>query len=363
MQTPNTSSAPIEPDDFSDWIYEPPSGAKSGLRSGPDDESDSRPRPSASSPVAFALSQPASAPQTPKPFPFSNKPDHFPAFFARSALFRTARGTRPADREKTSEFVEVPAAGCDLLADGPSLSIEDKRVYESVVRIAKRSIHDLNDPLTTSLRDLASEMGMKGQGGRSLGWVADSLVRIGECDLKYRLMDRIPRQGKMFASVAISPSGVSLEFDPQFILPAFGIDKQFRIDTARRLKLAHPLARWLHDYLSTHSVAADLTVGYLRGMCGYGARSSSFPQRLNDAMQELASHAPEIAFSHKLLRTGRSSDLWALQYVRGVEGPDFFNPAQMIAAKNARAKAPAKGADASGSAKPSASHRLQKGRD
>lgn len=210
--------------------------------------------------------------------------------------------------------------------DGPRLSMNDKRVFEAVARLAKASSHDLNEMLDTSLREIAVRMGWSATGGRSLTWVWDSLVRLNESSIEFRLPDGIPREGRLIESATKSPRGVHIRFDPGFILPAFGIDKQFKINTDRRATLTSPLAQWLHDFISTHSTAYPLTFAPLRELCGFEARSRAFPKRLADASAVLCAASPELVANVEQVKSSRSSDLWEIQFTRGTEPADFFDP-------------------------------------
>jgi hypothetical protein len=147
----------------------------------------------------------------------------------------------------------------------------------------------------------------------------------------------------MLASVDKGLTGVMLGFDAKFILPAFGMDRQFRIDAKRRASLPSPLTQWMHDFLSTHTVCHDLTLDYLRELCGYGGRASDFPKVLKSAMKTLVESAPAIASSSEIIKLGRRSDLWTLKVQRGPEAANFFDPAAMKAAAAAKGASTARG--------------------
>ena len=291
---------------------------------------------------------PLPAPITPIPFPFCNKPDHTPGIFTRSALFRVERLARGAGPEGDSSHAVKAQRPCMARVDGPLLTLSDKRVFDAVVRQAKEEKLDLNEPLRTSLRVLASRMGLSSTGGNSLSWISDSLDRLARTRLTFRLADGALHEGDMLASVERGQTGVMLRFDPDLILPAFGTDKQFRINAKRRAKLSSPLSQWMHDFISTHTDAHDLTLDYLRQLCGYGGRNSSFSERLTTSMAALVKFAPEIVSSFEIIKLGRSSDHWTLSFKRGVEAANFFDPAAMKAAAAAKWGTLAKGSRKSG---------------
>ena len=296
---------------------------------------------SMSSAIAAAPALPA--PPTPIPFPFCNKPDHVPGLFTRSALFRVERIVRGVGATNGSPHTVKAQRPYEIDADGPLLAMSDKRVFDAVIRLAKRDKLDLNDPLRTSLRELAGQMGMASTGGHSLSWIKDSLERLAKVSLSFRLKDGLFHEGSLIESVDKGPSGLGIKFDSKFILAAFGMDRQFRIDAKRRASLPSPLTQWMHDFLSTHTDSHDLTLAYLRELCGYGGRASDFPRVLKSAMKALVESAPAIAASFEVIKLGRKSGLWKLKVQRGPEAANFFDPAAMKAAAAAKAASSARG--------------------
>lgn len=297
---------------------------------------------SSSMPSAITAALALPVPATPIPFPFCNKPDHVPGLFTRSALFRVERIARGAGATNdSSHFVKAPAPYA-ISVDGPMLAISDKRVFDAVVHHAKQVKLDLNEPLRTSLRELASRMGLTSTGGHSLSWINDSLERLARTRVCFRLKGGSLHEGSMLASVDKGLTGVLIGFDPGFVLPAFGMDRQFRIDAKRRASLPSPLTQWMHDFLSTHTDSHDLTLAYLRELCGYGGRASDFPKVLKSAMKVLVESAPAIAASFEIIKLGRKSGLWKLRVQRGPEAANFFDPASMKAAAAAKAASTAR---------------------
>lgn len=289
-------------------------------------------------PAALTLPTPAA----PIPFPFYNKPDHVPGMFSRSALFRVERIARGGGAVNDSSHVVKAQSPYAISVDGPMLAISDKRVFDAVVRLAKNEKLDLNEPLRTSRRELATRMGLA-SGGHSLSWITDSLERLARARVSFRLQNGSLHEGSLIESVEKGLSGVLIKFDSNVILPAFGIDRQFRIDAERRANLPTALSQWMHDFLSTHTAPHDLTLGYLRELCGYGARASGFHERITAAMTTLVNSAPMIAASFEIIKLGRRSDLWTLQIHRGPESAKFFDPAAMKASASTKAASALRG--------------------
>ena len=279
----------------------------------------------------------------PIPFPHANKPDHFPAFMSRSGLFGVASNgaTAKTTQAKRSIKAQSPYA---IQIDGPALAMADKRAFEAVVRIAKSKHHDLNETLDTSLREIALEMGIQSHGGSSLASIAESLAKLCQTKISFRMLDKSEHSGHMLATVETHRNGVSIGFDADFVLPAFGADRQFQSKPSRRHQIDGSLAQWLHDFFQTHSVSHDLTLGYLRSLCGYASRDRSFASRLDLAMKCLSQQCPELVESFGLIKLSRHSNLWTMTVKRGPEAPNFFNgapqaPTAPVAAQKAASKA------------------------
>lgn len=285
-------------------------------------------KPSPSGKPGLTVGAPTTNASQPKPIPFSAKPNLFPGIFARSGLFSVARLTHPL--HDLASPIRIKAQGTySIEFEGIPLTMNDKLVYESVIRIAKNSNHDLMEPLKTSLREIGHQMGWTALGGRNLAWIRDSLDRLARASLNYRLLDGVQRQGQLLLNVEKAMGGIAVSFDPSFVLAAFGVDKQFAIDSARRSSLGSPLAQWLHDFISTHTTAIPLSMKYLRELCGFDARSKSFPSLVESALQQLIASVPELIVSYSIDKPTKRSDLWQIHYVRGAQAPNFIDPTKV----------------------------------
>jgi TrfA protein len=307
-------------EDFGDWpAYELPV-CKSHLQAAaPEAPMQLAPTPNGLQSTA----QPSAA--APSPFPYSNKPNHFPAFFARSGLFSVARHEDDASSNIVKMIIKAQAP-YSIVLEGERLNMSDKRVFEAVVRLAKACTHDINSPMRCSLRGIAIAMGWKNVSGTSTKWIWESLVRLSLARIEFRLDDQIQRSGKLLESVSKASSGLFVSFDPDFVVPAFGVDLQFAIDTERRERLATPIAKWLHDFVSTHTAAYPFTVEHLREMTGYDARAKSFPAALGSATAAICSACPELAASFPVGGSTKCSDKWTAMYTPGPESANFFDP-------------------------------------
>ena len=261
-------------------------------------------------------------PSEPLPFPHRNKLDHFPAFMARSALFRVGRGH---SMQPTSWEVKSPN-GYQLTATGPRLSMRDKLVWEVAIQLAKKSDEDMEHAFEVSLSDFAKSMGLADRSGKTLNSIWDHLNRLCQVRLAFRLPSGHEGAGSLLATAIKKDGGFYLRVNADFALPAFSHEKQFRIQTSRRMKLTSTLAQWLHDFLSTHSTTYDLTLSYVRDLCGYEGEAKKFPRLLREALTELGASVPELVAGSSIEGSERSSDHWIVKIQRGSEKPQFIMP-------------------------------------
>jgi hypothetical protein len=253
--------------------------------------------------------------------PMRDKPEHFPAFMSRSALFRAGR----SGNSSTGADVEIPAQGCAIKAIGARLSMRDKAIWEVAIQLAKEHSQDMSQPYFVSLRDFAKRLGDANMGGDALEAIWQGLLRL--CSVTIHFTARGASGTGSMLSTAVKKDGKCyIRLNPDFALPALASDIQFRIRSKRRNALSMSLSQWLHDFLSTHTETRDLDVGYLRSLCGYDGPVKNFPAKLRQAMAELANKVPELVASFEIVRSGRNSDGWKLRIVRGNEKPEFSMP-------------------------------------
>ncbi len=253
--------------------------------------------------------------------PLRDKPEHFPAFMSRSALFRAGRSANPG----AVADIEIPAQGCVIKTVGARLSMRDKAIWEVAIQLAKEQSQDMSKPYFVSLRDFAKRLGDANMGGNALEAIWQGLLRL--CSVTIHFTARGTSGAGSMLSTAVKKDGKCyIRLNPDFVLPALTNDIQFRIRSKRRNALSMALSQWLHDFLSTHTEKRDLDVGYLRNLCGYDGPAKNFPAKLRQAMAELIKEVPELVASFEIVRSGRNSDGWKLRIVRGAEKPEFSMP-------------------------------------
>lgn len=262
--------------------------------------------------------------------PHRNKLEHFPAFMARSALFKAGRIAGAGSVENLA----LPAQGCKLTVSGPRLTMRDKIIWETAIQIAKETSPDMSKPFEISLRNFARRMGDNDTCGAALSSIWDSLLRLSHARVEFSIPGSCAGVGSMLSTAIKRADRFYLRINPDFALPAMTGDKQFRIRSQRRRGLSTALAQWLHDFFSTHQTTRDMDLGYLRGLCGYDGAKRNFPAKLRAAMEELSKKLPDVIASFAIDRIGKDGDTWMLKVTKGPEKPEFVMP--KIAAKTSR---------------------------
>ena len=261
-------------------------------------------------------------PHTALLIPNAKRLDQFPAFFARSALFRC--GSK--DNTLHTDLPIKAQGDYHIELSGPRLSMHDKLVYESVIQLAKANALDVHIPLVTSQLAVLKQMGWRDRSSKSLTWLNDSLWRLTHSHVSITL-SKDAYSGHLLQEATVSSTGLLITFDPDFIVPALSRDLQFKGNPQVRRNLHLTLAQWLYDFLSTHSESRNLTVGYLRDISGFQGPARQFPSRLRSALDELVSMSTPLITGYRLTKGTRSSDSWTLLLDRSAGvSPDFTSP-------------------------------------
>lgn len=265
-------------------------------------------------------------------FPCSKFPEHFPGIFARGGLFSVERLARGKDDEPI--FVgRMAVAGAVMTFSGPRLSMRDKELYCELVSRAKLARLRLDSALVVPLSDLAKSLGWLSYSDAALNWMFDAAQRLTRAHVRCKLTDSTAFHGPMLLSATKTVNGLAVKFDPAFALGAFGHGRQFLIDRARSGTLKKPFARWLHDYLSTHTKRQAVDLTYLRKLCGYPPLPSDkreaammrkeFPGLLKAAVKDLVDAAPDLCAGMELSKGTKSSDGWTATFTPGSHKPAF----------------------------------------
>lgn len=259
-----------------------------------------------------------------RPVPHKRKPNNFPGFIARSAMFRAATTNDGFDQPTL-----VRAQGCTLTLSGPKLGMRDKHVWETAVQVAKERAPAIGDAFEIELRDFARRMGSNNRGAKALAAIWKSLEKLALCRAEFELGDSCKGIGSLLSTIFRENGRIYIRLNPDFAIPALLGDKQFLFDQSRRAALPSALSQWLHDFFSTHKQAKDMDLLYLRELSGYDGSPKNFPNKLRAAMKALIQIAPTLVASFDINDAARCSDAWMLHVVLGTDTPSFL-PAERI---------------------------------
>jgi hypothetical protein len=190
-----------------------------------------------------------------------------------------------------------------------------------------------------SLREFAKRMGLQDTSHETLDGVWQRIKRLTRANIEFSLAGGGTKVGNLIDGAEHYPGrGYWIRMDVGLTEAFLMDDHQFRIQIARRESLSGALAKWLHDFLSTHE-PRSYTLPYLRQLSGYGGKKCEFPRDLRKALAELTKKIPQLARSFRIIQTGRDSDGWTVEIERGAEKPKFLAPTMALAVAPANAKA------------------------
>jgi hypothetical protein len=341
-----------------------------------------RPGPAIAASAAAAGDSPASQPEghgpAPVPFPDGASPDRYPAIMARTSLFSARRRER-GEADPGARVELCGHGGYKLVAWGPRLNMHDKAVLEAVLDITLASGLGIGALVPITLRDIARRLGLRWSGGSALEFIWKRLTTLDMVKLEFTLPNGKTRRASIMSTVDRDEQGnFDIRIHPDFFGHLYSEDKLFLIKRDRREKLTSQLAKWLHDFYSTHKgfkvEGADgdagkegaaggdggetagaefsmlLKLATLRELSGYSGARKQFLRDLQSAMAELSAVAPELIGEFEIEQTGRSSDGWTLEVIRGSEKPSFTMPGF---SRSERALTPPKAANPKGARGPS----------
>ena len=257
----------------------------------------------------------------PRPFPQSDRLEHFPGFIPRSALFQAGRPS--ACDESELRRIESQK-NYELSVSGPRLTMRDKWIWEVAMQIAKETSSDMCQAFEVALSDFAQRMGLADRSSKTLGAIWTSLQRLSQVRVSFKLPTGHEGSGSLLATAVKIKGRTYLCVNPDFTWAAFALDSQFHIQSARRGGLSSSLAQWLHDFLSTHTENIDFTVDYLHDLSGYSGPLRNFPKALREALGELVRSVPSLVKSFEIVDKSKFSDDWIVKLSRGPEKAQFI---------------------------------------
>ncbi len=260
-----------------------------------------------------------------QPVPHRKRPKAFPAFTARSALFKATRAKGTFDR-----LTPIQAQGAKIEVMGPKLDMRDKRVWEIAIELAKERAGSIGDRFEIELRQFARRMGNDQPNSRALHAIWNSLTRLAMARVSFEVDGgRIRGVGSLLATACRDGDRSFLRLNPDFALPALLCDRQFELNPARRSAIGSALGQWLHDFYCTHSTARPIDLGYLMKLCGYDGPAKNFPAKVRAAMDELLKAAPAVVDSYVIREPTRRFEDWVLEVQIGIEKRSYQQPAAL----------------------------------
>lgn len=288
--------------------------------------------PTPAQPVAaVASTTPAVAPT---PIPASHMLDRFPGIANRTALFGVGRFD---ERVTGAREIACYETGMEIELKGPALTLMDKRVWEVALSAAKAfggAGVDFKLPanrIAKKVRDTLKpgEKPPRKPGGKLTSAIGASLRRLAKAEIAYKTPEGGAGCAKLLGSAVKAESGWRVSISPG-LLPALRDHKQFQIDVARRRRLSTDIARWLHDFLSTHQkeYSVKMKVEELARLCGVRTDLSHFPSNLEKALIDVKAICPELLASYALDKSEKERTSWWITMVKGAENATFVWPAE-----------------------------------
>lgn len=260
-----------------------------------------------------------------EPVPHRKRPNAFPSFTARSALFRATQADGAFD-----SLTPIQAQSAKIQVLGPKLDMRDKRVWEIAIEFAKTRVANIGDRFEVELRQFARRMGINQPNSRALHAIWNSLARLAMVRVVFEIHGgKVKGVGSLLASATKEGNRFYVRLNPDFALPALLCDRQFDFNADRRALIRSSLGQWLHDFYCTHSAARPIDLGYLMALCGYDGPPKNFPARLRTAMDELVAAAPGVVEAYVIVQPTKRAEDWILEARIGAEKRAYQQPGSL----------------------------------
>lgn len=226
-----------------------------------------------------------------------------PNAFIRSALFSCNRNrkvkkvfiekgkevTRTVNRGETGARAIVSQKGYVITVEGTDeLNQFDAQVFQ-LCCAAARAAGDLGATFAVSFNQWSEIMGMAVNSGSSNDRIRASLFRLYTSYIKVDVenfgVNRLRFLAKFNEDKRLGKNTIYLRVDPD-MLPLFTGDAT-EIDIRRKSRLGTSLAKWLHDFYSTHDGRFDIKIADLFAFSGFDGSMPEFRRILKKAIEEL----------------------------------------------------------------------------
>ncbi|MCZ8254717.1 MAG: plasmid replication initiator TrfA [Polaromonas sp.] len=182
-----------------------------------------------------------------------------PTPFLRSALFRPASTREP--RVKMEDDLIEAADGVELRYSGVELRLDDERVLEEILHLARGNMQDdLGVKVVFTGYEMLKRLG-RGTGGAEYASLHESITRLQTAKVSFSKVHKNRRrrfQGQLVSAFAtdtetgngpnVHPNSQWTVFIGPYVRTMFG--DALLLDQEQRKALRKPYAIWLHGYLS-----------------------------------------------------------------------------------------------------------------
>lgn len=289
----------------------------------------------ATEPAQAAAQGSTVAPQALAAWPPRDRAGLYPSLFSRSALFQVGKGKRDAPWRPTRK---IQCQGEHKLeATGPRLSMRDKAVWEFAIDRA-RAAGQIGEEFELPLRACALALGAtKDRSSKTLDRVYASLERLASTTLDFKFATGESGSCKLLARAAMRGKACVVALDPA-LGALLAADFLFLIDAGRRQKLGSDVAKWLHDFHSTHEqLDGAFLLGTLRKLCGYEGQEGHFSGQLVAALKDAKTSAPGVVAGFQVSKPKAKADAWKVSIVRGDDAASFEMPERAWRARSGMA--------------------------
>lgn len=205
-----------------------------------------------------------------------------PDICLRSALFGVVR---PGRRKFLKNELLASQEGYEVRYTGERLDQGDLDVWQQVVHLCRDELMGTRAPI--SLYSILKAIG-RNTGKSDYQWLKQSLTRLRAHAVQLRSGSRLYVGGLIDDWHLDEDTGAAYVRINPMLGRFFETDQYTLIDFQRRLSIGTQLARWLHDYYSTHAKPYPVKVDTLRRLCGSETSAlREFRRNLRSALNEL----------------------------------------------------------------------------
>lgn len=222
------------------------------------------------------------------PWPVSKS--GIPNKMLRNALFGIQRERNSFNHNE--ELVFKCPGEIVLKYSGPELNQDDSVVWQMIVRAVRQNHVPMGSLIQLSTQDMLSALG-RSDGGINFKWLKSCMDRLSSALIH---IDTPNDETKTYLLVGYKIDkktkkiyvGISA-----FLYPLF-IGDLTDIDLIRKATLKSQLARWLHDFYSSHSNPFPYSLEKIKELSRSNKQNSKFKIMIKEAIEELKTCEPPL---------------------------------------------------------------------